>query len=313
MPHAPPEIVPCPVERRGEALSLVLCDIAPSQRRDIAASLLDSGAGQIELAGSGLFTAMRGEQLRGAAWGQRQPGNTAVFWPPQLVPAESEQTAYLLAAATVRELNRAAVGMAQVLLPAADSGHVDVIKTVGFSHLADLMYLAWETSQIAAPPIAGGELQFATYDQSQRDRLGALIERTYAGTLDCAALNDARSMDDVIDGYEATGVFRAENWLFVQHARQDIGVLILADHPQGRHWELVYMGLVPEARGRGWGQQITQHAQMLARQANVERIVLAVDAVNEPALRMYSLAGFQSWDKRCVYVRFSRQTASEHD
>jgi ribosomal protein S18 acetylase RimI-like enzyme len=66
----------------------------------------------------------------------------------------------------------------------------------------------------------------------------------------------------------------------------------------------MYMGLVPEARGRGWGRQITQHAQWSASRAGVERIVLAVDRVNEPALRMYRSTGFEMWDRRCVYVRF---------
>jgi len=81
-------------------------------------------------------------------------------------------------------------------------------------------------------------------------------------------------------------------------------VLLLADHPSARHWELVYMGLVPEARGRGWGRQITQHAQLMARRAGVDRIVLAVDAANSPALEMYRAAGFEKWDRRHVLVRF---------
>jgi ribosomal protein S18 acetylase RimI-like enzyme len=42
----------------------------------------------------------------------------------------------------------------------------------------------------------------------------------------------------------------------------------------------------------------------LARRASVERIVLAVDAVNEPAVRMYRSAGFEMWDRRTVYIRF---------
>jgi mycothiol synthase len=81
-------------------------------------------------------------------------------------------------------------------------------------------------------------------------------------------------------------------------------VLLLADHPSARHWELVYMGIVPQARGRGWGRQITQHAQFLARRHNIERIVLAVDAANSPALAMYRSAAFEPWDRRTVYVRF---------
>ena len=91
-----------------------------------------------------------------------------------------------------------------------------------------------------------------------------LVERTYEGTLDCTALNGVRDIDDVINGYQATGVFRPENWLFVRSGGQDVGVLLLADHPQARHWELMYMGLVPEVRGRGWGRQIARYAQWLA-------------------------------------------------
>ena len=41
-------------------------------------------------------------------------------------------------------------------------------------------------------------------------------------------------------------------------------MLLLADHPKARHWELMYMGLVPEVRGRGWGRQIARYAQWLA-------------------------------------------------
>lgn len=299
------EIAPCPLDRRVEALSLVLCDLAPSQRQEIAATFFES-SNTSPIAGGGLFVALRGEQLCGAAWGQLQSGNTAIFWPPQLTPGEMDQTACQLARSVTAELDRVRVAMAQALLPPADGTHVHVITAVGFCHLADLLYLSWEAGQFGVPAHTGREIEFAAYQTSQLERLSTLIERTYEGSHDCAALNGARRIEDVIAGYRATGVFRAENWLIARHAGQDVGVLILADHPHARHWELVYMGLAPEARGRGWGRQITQHAQLLAERAQVERIVLAVDASNESALRMYRTAGFQSWDHRCVYVRFCR-------
>ena len=34
-----------------------------------------------------------------------------------------------------------------------------------------------------------------------------------------------------------------------------------------------------------------------------QRLVLAVDAANEPALRTYAAAGFQAWDRRSVFIR----------
>ncbi|HVT27697.1 MAG TPA: GNAT family N-acetyltransferase, partial [Lacipirellulaceae bacterium] len=73
---------------------------------------------------------------------------------------------------------------------------------------------------------------------------------------------------------------------------------------KGRHWELMYMGLAPEVRGRGWGRHVARYAQWLARGANVERIVVAVDASNRPAVAMYQHTGFETWEQRAVYVRF---------
>jgi ribosomal protein S18 acetylase RimI-like enzyme len=304
MASASLEIVRCPRELTVDAMSLVLCDIAPSQRREIAGQFLQTDAADPR--SDGPFVALRGAQLCGAVWGQHQPGNTALLWLPQLVTGENVQTAVRLAEAAVAQLDRMAVGMSQVILPARDTDLDSLLTAIGFRYLADLMYLTCEAERFAGQLPASDALEFEAYDNSQRGRLAGLIERTYEDTLDCADLNGTRSMRDVINGYQATGMFRDENWLFVRSHGEDVGVLLLADHPQARHVELIYMGLVPEARGRGWGRCITQHAQRLARRANVERIVLAVDAANEPALRMYRAAGFESWDQRAVYVRFCR-------
>lgn len=286
-----------------EALSLVLCDIAPSQRREIAGELWQTTEANSR-AGDGLFIALRGDQVCGAAWAQPQPGNTAVLWPPKLNQGEPEHAAYLLLQAAVQRLDAAGVGMAQVLLPDRDERVVGLLEAAGFRHLAELLYLTCEAERFPAEPPSRHDLEFVAYESSQRVRLAQLIEQTYVGSLDCPVLNGARHMDDVIAGYEATGVFRPEMWQIVRCSRKDVGVLLLADHPGARHWELVYMGLVPEARGRGWGRQITQHAQAMALRAAVDRIVLAVDAANSPALEMYRGAGFEKWDRRHVYVRF---------
>jgi ribosomal protein S18 acetylase RimI-like enzyme len=308
MPENSPEIIHCPFERFSEALALVLTDLAPSQRREIAGPLLN--VEDAMLAGESLYVALRGERLCGAAWGQRQSGNIAVFWPPQLVAGENPRTAEQLASAVVRRLDETAVEMTQVLTQSRDAEVARVLTHVGFHHLADLLYLTCEAERFPPERPASCELTFLTYEASLRDRLAQLIERTYVGTLDCTALNGARHIDHVITGYQATGVFRPQNWLIVRVSNVDVGVLLLADHPQLGHWELLYMGLVPEARGYGWGRQISQHAQWLARRAAVERIVLAVDAANEPALRMYRGTGFEMWDRRTVYARFAAKLSS---
>jgi mycothiol synthase len=161
-----------------------------------------------------------------------------------------------------------------------------------------------EAFRFPADPPASTVIAYETYEESQRGRLIELVERTYEKTLDCAALNGTRSIGDVIHGYQATGAFRPQNWLFIQADCQDVGVLMLADHPTQGHWELMYMGIVPEFRSRRWGEQIARYALWLAGQAHAERVVLAVDEINTPARAMYDSAGFIEWVRRSVFVRF---------
>jgi ribosomal protein S18 acetylase RimI-like enzyme len=296
-------IVRCPPHRLAEAISLVLVDVAPSQRRAIATAIahFDDAA---ELANEPLFVAFNDKQFYGASWGQRQSGNYAVFWPPQLVNGYDEATARRLAEAVVRSLDETVVEMTQVLISDAQSDSIGVLEHVGFRHLADLLYLTCEAHRFPTKSVSEAHIDFVPYSGPLRSRLMQLIERTYEQTLDCTALNGVRDVDSVINGYQSTGVFNPQNWMIVRANSEDVGVLLLADHPTAGHWELMYMGLVPEVRGKHWGQQITQHAQWLAGKAGVERIVLAVDSTNLPALRMYRSTGFEIWDKRTVFVRF---------
>ncbi|HEX4415355.1 MAG TPA: GNAT family N-acetyltransferase [Lacipirellulaceae bacterium] len=296
-------IVRCPPELRGQAFAIVLCDLAPSQRREMASPLLSENAGGENSALESLFIALRGEQLCGAAWGQSQVGNVAVLWPPQLVSGEDFETAQLLARAAVDDLDAKGVDLTQSLLVAPDEQLVGLLKDAGFRHLADLVYLSCEAARFPLVAPDPCEVEFEEYRVDQRRRMADVMHRTYEGTLDCTALDGVRDMNDVIDGYMATGAFKAENWSFVRNGGHDVGVLILADHPGARHRELVYMGLVPEYRGRGWGRQVAHYAQWLTRGARLERLLVAVDVANKPAADIYRATGFEVWELREVYVR----------
>src|SRR5262249_40942258 len=149
-----------------------------------------------------------------------------------------------LAEAVVAALDETSVEMTQAILSAPSPETVAVLRHVGFRHVADLHYLASESDRFPLPAPEPFGLGFEEFQMDQRERLMRLIERTYVGTLDCAALNGVRDMDNVVNGYQATGVFCAENWLFARNGGADVGVLLLADHPKGKHWELMYTGLV---------------------------------------------------------------------
>lgn len=314
-----PVVVPCPPELRAEALALALSELAPSQRREIGGELLRAWRAGAPTA-DGLFVALRGEQLCGAAWGQLQPGNTAVFWPPRMDAVDQmSPLAGQLASAVVDSLDAAGVAMTQVLLPAPDAPEAPLLKTAGFHYLTDLVYLTCERERFPTQAPNSADLRFFEYDQSQRNRLVELVERTYEGTLDCVGLGVERQIEDVIDGYLATGTYRPSNWFFVRQANAangdeaDVGVLLLADHPASQHTELIYMGLVPQVRGRGWGRQIAEYAQWVARSGGAQRLVSAVDASNLPGLGVYRATHFEAWDRRSVFLRFRAQPQAESE
>jgi mycothiol synthase len=296
------EIAPCPAKQVRNALELVLRDLTAEQRRSIADQMAREHADGS--ACESLLVAQRSSVLCGAAWGQLQPGRTAIFWAPQFTASTIREVAVDLTRAVVRALDAADVEMTQALLADRSTPIADALESAGFYYLADLLYLS---SNACAPPTASPEpieLSYVAYDDSQRERLIALLERTYEDTLDCAAMNGRRKMGDVLDGYRATGVFRPKNWLIVEREGRDVGVLLLAEDPAAALYELIYMGLAPEARGKGLGAQIARHAVQLASKGSAERVVLAVDAANWPALAMYGRAGFTEWDRRTVYLRF---------
>jgi mycothiol synthase len=301
----PLAISPVPPQRWAEALALVFRDLVAEERAQRVEAVLAAGrSGGVPM--DGLLQAQRGDVLAGALFLEIQPGRTALVWPPRLVPQEPAATARQLLAAASEWLAAEGICVAYAMLePDARRDDGPLLEQAGFEPASELVYLASMKEHFprTCPP---GPLEYEPYCPENHDRLARLVEATYEGTLDCPRLNGIRRIDDVLAGYRATGVFDPSRWLLVRHRGEDVGCLLLADHPQAQNWELVYMGLVPSARGNGWGVQVARRAQWLAGRAGRERLVLAVDAANAPAIRVYSLAGFHAWDRRHVFLKVLR-------
>lgn len=284
----------------AEVVALVFRDLPAAARAEQCERLLGVESDRPSFGGA--FEARRGGRLVGAVLCEIQVGRAAVVWPPALVPGEPAATAKSLLERASTYLVDQGVCVAYALLEFHAEAEGAMLEAGGFERMADLNYLAcMEAGFPRSPPPTA--LEFHRYREADRDRFARVVESTYEGTLDCPLLNGAREVDDVLAGYRATGTFDPSRWLRVTHREEDVGCLLLADHPQQENWELVYMGVVPAARGNGWGGHLVRHAQWLTRQAGRPRLVLAVDAMNAPAIRMYWLAGFQCWERRRAFVK----------
>ena len=285
----------------AESIWLLLSEEPPDVRRSWVEALC-LAADRCQVSTNCLLEARRFGRLVGAIWGQVLPGQTAMVWPPRLLRSEPPATAERLLETLDRQLQRESLEVTQALLRTSSDADAALLQRFGYQRAADLVYLVADVSHMPLDPPEGG-LEFEPYHAGLRDRLACVVEGTYVGTLDIPQLNGVRRIDDVLDGYTQSGSSEPGRWFFVRHADSDVGCLLAADHAASDQWELVYMGLLPDARGHGWGVHIVRHLQRLARESGRSRLILAVDSANGPALATYAKTGFFEWDRRGVFLK----------
>ncbi|MBM3998143.1 MAG: GNAT family N-acetyltransferase [Planctomycetes bacterium] len=253
----------------------------------------------------GLRVAVRDERMVGAILIQPTSGAVAFLWPPRLVPGEPESTARALIEDCLHWAFDQSVRIVQACVEPSDERAASRLETASFLLVAEIEYLTaptWNRADMALH--AADRLEFVSVsDASALDLLGRVIERTYGDSRDCPRLDGLRSIDEVLDGYRSTGVYRPDWWRIVLRRREPVGCLLLADHPAADQVELMYMGIVPEHRGKGLARDLVIQAHRVACEAGRSRIVLAVDRANDAARAAYRGAGFESWGRRVVWVR----------
>ena len=296
------------VQPKVSSVEFVLASLGwAASERTAQVATMEASLQQGQAAGVLLLAAYRNDVPVAALLAHSLPGRTAAIWPVGMAAGESETTATALFSELHRCLAQSGTTLCQALVPASDDPASGRWRGAGYQQGANLLSMTCEAVNLPTQSPPQADLHFVPTQPGDEGQLSQLVERTYEKTLDCPLLNGMRQGSDVLEGYRQGGAFRPELWFQIQRAmdkgRLPIGCLFLMEHPANRNLELVYFGLVPEARGRGLGRQIVQRAMWEARQAGVERLVLAVDATNTPAIDIYSAAGFWVWDERRLWVR----------
>ena len=198
--------------------------------------------------------------------------------------------------------------------PAANASTFTTCRALGLLPIADLEYLsrlvdvtkASTTSAVGADPAHRVELRRLDWDSpAARARFSATVEETYVETLDCPALKHLRTTEQTLEGYQQTTAFDGDLWFNVldRSSGTAIGCVILAHHRGSQVIELVYMGLVPLARGRRTGAWVLDQVFSRARQRKAERVILAVDRANLPARSIYVRVGFEPLLSETVWAK----------
>lgn len=142
-----------------------------------------------------------------------------------------------------------------------------------------------------------------TYSQATHGAFGAAILGSYENSLDCPALDGTRGIEDIIAGHKAAGLFDPNDWFVLLHGEQPVAVLLLAETHQSDGMELVYLGLSPSVRGYGLGNYFMQLAEARVVEKKLDKLSLAVDAINEPALKLYYRHGMKQVTSKVALMR----------
>jgi len=307
-----PEAARLLVSGQGQAAQWAACALVDRWSADQAAS-------------QQLFGAFVADRLVAAAWIEPLAGRSAILWPPRETGTSDVSVLQAVLGECRRSMASGGISWAQSLLRSPTPMEHALLVEIGFSRLNDLFYLF----RLVAPDVTTEEhnvrgnnecrqaperlcfgnehcdeagLQFVEFALSDRPRLASIVEDSYHETLDFPQLNGLRAVDEVLESYESIGASGSSLWRIVRCRNEDVGCLFLADHPEDGNLELVYMGVRPRFRGMGWGKSLVVHACRTAVQHARQRVVLAVDAGNEPALRIYRSLGFSILERRAVYV-----------
>lgn len=306
---------PTASERR-EALSIALGVDGRRASASTVTNFLRQPA-LIAAADAGLRTVKVKDRIRFALVPIPSPGRTTLLLVPGKLPRRPAQGLLAAIAATIEDACRrqkaAGIDLVQMLLPPGATELAQLACTrCGFWHLADLHYLQKRARRAAAGNVAlPPGWRMAPYSASAHPLFEEAIRRSYEDSLDCPQLAGRRVIEDIIRGHKAAGEFKPALWRVLLRDRGDgqpplpQGVLLLSGLGVGgtAGVELVYLGLAPEARGLGLGQRLLSMAESAAAATHGRTLVLAVDAQNEPALRLYRSHRLRQTQVRRAFLR----------
>ncbi|MEZ6234009.1 MAG: GNAT family N-acetyltransferase [Phycisphaerales bacterium] len=203
----------------------------------------------------------------------------------------------------------ARIALIQALVESGQDWYRSALARAGFVSVGRLLYLRRSNNAAReAPrdwPAGVSVVPIASLgDRAAQDRaLIDCLDRSYEGTLDCPELCGVRETPDILASHRACGKHDPSLWWVAVERGRAIGCALFNPYPDQGSIELVYLGLVPEARGRGLGERLARHGLASLPRRAFTRVACAVDERNAPARRLYDRLGFTRFDTRDAYIR----------
>jgi len=244
-----------------------------------------------------------GKQMVAAAAGVESPGSAALVLAPVESACPTTIMDYVPSVRSVcRGLRSRCVLLTEFLVPSGDSPWSTVAQGAGLDYLTDLVYLVRRAGYHSGPGQIRRDLRWIPFTHDSRSVFEQTIVATYAGSADCPELCGVRPARDVLAGHRAAGDFDGALWSVAMHNGTPVGIVLLARLSHHNALELVYMGVIQNARGQGVGDALLRRAVDTLELEGATTLALAVDERNAQARRVYKRWGFTERARRSVWI-----------
>ena len=292
-----------PTELKDAVAALVSAEHLASEQVVRETTAFELYVQESSIVGTAHWGAFQGPKMLAACLCFDHPGRTSlVFVPERNAPSALDPLILDLLTRQAQDAASRDVRLLQIILRPEQQHTESLLQRADFTFLADLKYLERPIRAPGPPPVP--DLNWRTYGPTTHSDFRETIRKTYAGSLDCPQLAGKRDIRDVIEGHKAAGNLNPDLWFLAIHADSPVAVLLLARNPAQHNAEIVYMGVIPQQRGRNIGRALLHKANWTARQTRAECLTLAVDAANRHALKLYSDDGFAERAQRRAWIRF---------
>ncbi len=244
-----------------------------------------------------------GGNIANAALLTRSPGRTAMlFVTPPRTKADQDRGAALIRTALSAAAKLDAV-IVQALIEPLRSDELSMLAAGGMNSIGTLAYLELvRIRQSRTTDSIPAGVTIRPWKTENRDQLEQLLAATYIDSLDCPGLAQMRRTSDILDGHINTGPLDPQRWLILEVDGTPSGVSLMSEIPTSNCVEVVYFGLAPNARGRGLGGHLLDHALGVIQKSSDQPVALACDELNGPAMRLYQSRGFATRLRRTALI-----------
>jgi ribosomal protein S18 acetylase RimI-like enzyme len=289
--------------RNALALAISPPNSKSSATRDAVSEFLDAVKRQ-QLSATPTFALYANGQCIAAATAVRSPGRTALVFLgyDNTINPIAPLTKPLLSAITTECLD-ADTRLLQSLIPPNSNELAIAFQNAGYRYLAELRYM--EADVTRRPPVENPNthLTYINYSPDTAPQFIETLKQTYQDSKDCPGLDGVRDVRDVIVGHQHTGISHpATLWFLALQNQKPVGTILLSKVIRRSALEVVYMGVVPNARGKRLSDSLLSMAFEVARDSHAKSISLAVDETNTPARRAYDRWNFTEIARRRAWI-----------